>query len=542
MSSERFSDISALLADFARESPSQPAAISPKGRLSAKELQDLSDRCAVGLRRHGIGPGVKTVLMVTPGLEFMVLTFGLLKAGAVIVVVDPGIGWKNLRYCLGQARPEAFVGVAKAHVGRLLFGWARSTIRTSVVVGSWRFPGWIPYSGLIHEEIDVCPQFPAPDPDATVAIVFTSGSTGTPKGVIYTRRMFAAQARLLQRHFSIQPGEVDLATFPLFALFDPAMRVTSVFPEMDFTKPGCANPAVITTTIKRHRVTHMFGSPALLDRLGGYGERNKVKLEGVKRVLSAGAPVRSHVLSRISAMLEDGAEIYTPYGATEALPVCSISGGEALGEDSVGKGVCVGRPLEGVGLAIVRISDDPMLPWSDDLLAPRGQVGEIVVWGDNVSRSYYERPEADRLAKIQGPDGQIRHRMGDLGYLDDKGRVWFCGRKSHRVTTEGGELYTIPAESIFNQHAKVRRTALVGLGERPRQRPVLCVELAEGWRGDDSIKSELLALGQVQPCTRVIRDILFHRAFPVDVRHNAKIFREKLAIWAAQQLQHGGAR
>jgi len=539
MSSENVHDISALLADFARESPSQPAVISPTGSLNAQELDEISGRCAIGLRRRGIGPGVKTVLMVTPGVEFTVLTFGLLKAGAIIVVVDPGIGWRNLSLCLGQARPAAFVGVPKAHLGRILFGWGRSTIETNIVVGPWRLPGWVPYSKLINEEIG--PQFPkSPDPDATAAIVFTSGSTGTPKGVIYTRRMFGAQARLLQRHFCIQPGEVDLATFPLFALFDPAMRVTSVFPEMDFTKPGRANPAIITETIRRHHVTHMFGSPALLDGLGLYGERERVKLGGVRRVLSAGAPVRSHVLSRISAMIDEGAEIHTPYGATEALPVCSIPGREALAENSVGRGVCVGRPLEGVGLTIIRISDEPITHWSDDLTAPGGQVGEIVVWGDNVSRSYHERPDADRLAKIPGPDGRTRHRMGDLGFLDEKGRVWFCGRKSQRVTTEGGELYTIPCESVFNQHPAVRRTALVGLGGRPRQRPVLCVELADRRRGVDSLRSELVELGQTHPSSRAVRDILFHPGFPVDVRHNAKIFREKLAIWAAARLPGTG--
>jgi acyl-CoA synthetase (AMP-forming)/AMP-acid ligase II len=530
-------DISACLRDFARRDPSRPAVISPTGRLTARELDELSDRCAAGLVRAGITPGMRTVLMVTPGLEFMVLTFGLVRAGAVLVVVDPGMGWANLKTCLSEARPEAFVGITRAHLGRLLFGWARSTVRICISVGLLRLPGWIPYARLLQE-----PASPAGsgvvDLGRTAAIVFTSGSTGVPKGVIYTHGMFAAQATLLQSHFGIEPGEVDLATFPLFALFDAAWGVTSVFPSMDFTRPADADPAGIVSTINRFGVTHMFGSPALLNRLGRYGEGRKVELPGVRRVLSAGAPVPDRVLLRIQNMLGVDSLVHTPYGATEALPVCSISGTERLAGRSVGRGICIGHPLASVNLAVIRITDDPIPEWSEELQVQNGQVGELVVWGDNVSRSYFERPEADRLAKIRHSDGQIRHRMGDVGFIDEKGNVWFCGRKSHRVITKAGTLFTVPCESVFNQHPTVFRTALVGVGRRPTQRPVICVELEDKqhWRGNENIRSELKRLAAGSPQTIVIEDFLFHPGFPVDIRHNAKIFREKLAVWARTRV------
>jgi len=530
-------DISSCLRDFARRDASRPAVVSPTGRLTAGELDQLSDRCAAGLARAGITPGLRTVLMVTPGLEFMVLTFGLVRAGAVLVVVDPGMGWDNLKACLAEARPEAFVGITRAHLGRLLFGWARSTIRIRISVGSLRLPGWIPYPRLLKRVGGFETTYPV-DLDRTAAIVFTSGSTGVPKGVVYTHRMFAAQVALLQSQFEIKPGEVDLATFPLFALFDAAWGVTSVFPQMDFTRPADADPARIIDTIVRSGVTHMFGSPALLDRLGRHGESQKAQLAQVKRVLSAGAPVPDSVLVRIQKMLGADSLVHTPYGATEALPVCSISSKERLAENQVGRGICIGRPLNGVGLAVIGITDEPIPEWADELRVPNGRIGELVVWGDNVSRSYFERPEADRLAKIHGSDGQVRHRMGDLGFIDEQGRVWFCGRKSHRVITEMGTLFTIPCESVFNQHPAVFRTALVGVGRPPRQRPVLCVELEDkrNWQGDAGIGEELHRLGATSPQTAVIRDILFHPRFPVDIRHNAKIFREKLAVWAQTKV------
>ncbi len=532
-------DICTLLADTARLDPTRVAAISGPAKLTVGELDQLSERCASGLAAQGVGPGTRTVLMVSPGIEFMVLTFGLIKTGAVLVVVDPGMGWDNLKTCLDEAAPEAFVGIPKAHLGRVLFRWGSSTIRVRISVGGFRLPGWVPYEKLIRPGGQTAGKTVPRDPDEMAAIVFTSGSTGIPKGVVYTRRMFAAQARLLQSHFGIAPGEVDLATFPLFALYDPLMGVTAVFPEMDFTKPGEADPQKIADAVLATHVTHLFGSPALLDKLGRHGETHGLRFPAVRRVLSAGAPVPGHVLKRVGAMLSGGAQIHTPYGATEALPVCSITGPEVLGLESAGKGVCIGRPLEGVQLAIIRITDEPMLTWSDNLRVPDGEIGELVVWGDNVSTSYWRRPVANSLAKIHTTQGEIRHRMGDLGFLDDIGRVWFCGRKSQRVITQFGTLFTIPCESVFNQHPKIRRTALIGVGCPPMQRPVLCVELVNKTEPPETerLREELLALGARYPVTESIKEILFHPIFPVDVRHNAKIFREKLVAWAEGQLR-----
>jgi acyl-CoA synthetase (AMP-forming)/AMP-acid ligase II len=199
-----------------------------------------------------------------------------------------------------------------------------------------------------------------------------------------------------------------------------------------------------------------------------------------------------------------------------------------------GKGVCVGRPVRGVDAAVIRISDGPVPAWSDALRAPAGEVGEIVVKGGVVTREYFRLPDATTLAKIY--DGlAVRHRMGDLGYFDDKGRLWFCGRKSQRVKTENGELYTIPVEGVFNAHPLVKRTALVGVNKQP----VLCVELEPGTEIDDEeeFNGELLALGQKYEHTRAVKIFLLHPSFPVDIRHNAKIFREKLAVWAAERLK-----
>ncbi len=532
--------VSRQLAEAARRFPGRLTLVATDGTLTLAELERRSNRCARALRSLGIQPGTRTVLMVKPGVDFLILSFGLIKAQAVPVLVDPGMGWRHLGKCLAEAEPAAFIGIPLAQAARRLLGWARKSIEISVTAGGRPLLGGVSFPRLMMSEWDDS-ALPEPQPDTAAALVFTSGSTGPPKGVIYTHRMFAAQARFLKELFHIQDGEVDLATFPLFGLFDPGLGMTTVFPEMDFTRPGKVDPRKIVAAIRDTGATHMFASPALLKRVGPYAREHGIGFPGLRRVLSAGAPVSRKVLEEFSRLLAEEAEVHTPYGATEALPVCSIGSRELLAETgtAAGKGVCIGLPLPGVKLWLIQISDDPIEAWSDRLLVPDGEVGEIVVAGPNVSQAYYGRPEANRLAKIQASDGGVLHRMGDVGWRDERGRIWFCGRKSHRVITPTGPLFSVAVEGIFNHHPAVLRTALVGLGHPPGQIPVLCVELEDkhAWKGSQALGDEILQLGATHPAGRQIRAALFHHAFPVDIRHNAKIFREKLARWAEGRLR-----
>jgi acyl-CoA synthetase (AMP-forming)/AMP-acid ligase II len=554
-------NIASTLTDRARERPFAPAVHCPAGHdrngrsayvtWSFRRLDRESDALARGLTHFGIGPGVRTVLMVKPSLEFFALTFALFKAGAVPVLIDPGMGIKNLGRCLDEAAPEAFIGIPQAQLARRVLGWAKRTLKVTVTLGRQgrrTVDRAHPTKTLTLSDVEAAGASNAPFPivatqaDDLAAILFTSGSTGPPKGAEYSHAIFSAQVDMLRSLYAIEPGEIDLCTFPLFALFAPALGMTSVIPVMDATRPARVDPVEILEPIETFGVTNLFGSPALLKRVAEFGSCLGAKLPSLRRVVSAGAPVPARVLERFASMLAPGVQVFTPYGATESLPVASIGSDEILGDarhaTDRGAGVCVGRPVDGMRVEVIGIRDEAIPRWSDELAVPEGQIGEIVVSGPVATRAYFRREEATRLAKINGPDGTVLHRMGDVGYLDGQGRLWFCGRKAHRVETEQGTLFTIPCEAVFNTHAAVNRSALVGVGPAGRARPVLCVELV-AWPSKvdrERITRELLVLGSQHQHTSGIKTVLFHRSFPVDIRHNAKIFREKLAAWAARRV------
>ena len=540
-------NIADFLPEMAARQPDATAIICPWGRrggsLTYDQLNQRSARIARGLEKVGIGHGVRTVLMVPPGLDLFPLAFGLFRAGAVPVLVDPGIGLKHLKACLGNAEPEAFIGVPKAHAARAILGWARPTVRTKITVGRRLFWGGHTLDQIeeLGSEADA-DAVAKTSADDVAAIVFTSGSTGPPKGVVYRHQNFAAQVEAIRDAYDIKPGEVNLPTFPLFALFDPALGMTTVVPDMDPTRPARVDPRKIIEPIQEHGVTIMFGSPALLDTVGRCGAQRGVKLESLRCVISAGAPVPPQVIERFQSLLRDDAAIHTPYGATESLPVATTSSHEILSETrhatDRGAGTCVGYPVSSIEAEVIAIDDAPIECWDENLRAEAGTIGEIVVKGPQVTREYYNAAAHTELAKIA--DGEaVRHRMGDLGYFDEQGRLWFCGRKSQRVRTAEETLFTVPCESVFNTHPEVFRTALVGVGEDEAKVPVLCVELEDGvGRGQHQrMRTELLDLGAGFEHTKGIRTVLFHPAFPVDIRHNAKIGRGALAEWAASKVK-----
>lgn len=539
-------NIAAALPGLARERPDQVAMRCPGrgGRydveLTYGQLDARSDAIAAGLARRGIVRGIRTVVMVRPTPEFFLLMFALFKVGAIPVLVDPGIDKRALKQCLDEAAPEAFIGIPLAMLAKVLLGWAKSS-KTRITTGARAWLADATLAQIERDGGDPGPQLADTQPDDVAAILFTSGSTGVPKGVVYRHRHLKAQIAMLGDAFGIQPGGIDLPTFPPFALFDPALGLTSIIPDMDPTRPAKADPRKLHAAIARFGVNQLFGSPALMRVLAEYGEA----LPTLRRVTSAGAPVPMDVVARMLELLPVNAQFWTPYGATECLPVAVIEGRELLSlrmRTEHGAGTCVGRAVAGNAVRIIGIDDRVIEHWHDALQIGVGQVGEITVAGPSATDAYFNRDAATKLAKIREalPDGSERivHRMGDLGYFDSEGRLWFCGRKTQRVMVDAiTTLYTEQVEPVFNTHPAIARSALVGIGPKGAQDAVLCYELKPGIGGVRHERhDELRAIGRLFPHTaRITKFLHYPKPFSVDIRHNAKISREVLAAWAATQ-------
>ena len=546
-------NIADRLSDTAADSPHRRAVVVPKGQdahgrgvyaqLTFEQLEAEVDRLARGLAAIGVEPGDRMALFVPPGVEFLALTFALFRAGATVVLIDPGMGRTNLIACLEETAPAGFVAVPKAQAARLRY---RSKFRgaTKNVCVGLSAPGLgVSYDRLLSLGGGRRP-LPQMQADDRAAVIFTSGSTGPPKGVVYTHGMFDAQWQLIRDEYGIQPGGIDLPAFPMFALFNVAMGVTTVVPEMDATRPADVDAAKIVRTITDQGVTQAFGSPAFWNNVGRYCQQAGETLPSLRLALSAGAPVPVPVLKRVTAaMTGEGSRFATPYGATESLPACTITAAEVLSETAAmtatGAGTCVGRPFGGVDVKVVRIPDRPVSQMIELQDADAGEIGEILVAGPSVTREYFERPLATAQAKVH--DGErLWHRIGDVGYFDDSGRLWFCGRKGHIVHTEHGPAYPVQCEPIFNEHPRVYRSALVGVGQAGSQIPTLIVEPEPGQfprtaadRG--TLVRELAEIGAANETSACVSRFAFRKALPVDTRHNVKIDRPSLAEWVRSQ-------
>jgi acyl-CoA synthetase (AMP-forming)/AMP-acid ligase II len=551
MTSQKTINIADSLRESAATFPNKPALKFPEARdragrvaytqLTFRQLDELVDRYAAGFQNAGVRDSMRCLLMVKPCLEFTALTFALFRAGAVPVMIDPGMGIPGFLRCVRQARPSAMIGIPKAHLLRLFCRKTFAEVKHKFTLGHPVFPGTLSLGDLERGHIQ--PEPVETKADDMAAILFTSGSTGPAKGVVYTHRIFTTQLKMIRDTFGIGPEDTDLPCFPLFALFSTGVGACAVIPDMDPTRPAQVDPARIVEAIESNGVTYSFGSPALWRVVAGYCAENDIRLNSVNKVFMAGAPVPGplHKLL-LDKVLPEGAETHAPYGATECLPVADLPGTTvATGfweKTQAGKGVCVGRPVPGIDVKILEITDAPVSSFDEVDELPVGGIGEITVTGPVVTPEYFGLPEKTQAAKIMDLNGRLWHRMGDLGYLDEDGRIWVCGRKSQRVETEAGTLFTVQCEAVFNAHPKVHRTALVGVDGTP----VLVVEplsrhMPVNKRERESFTTELLALGAEAEPTRSIQTVLFHPAFPVDVRHNAKIGRETLAEWATGEIR-----
>jgi len=506
------------------------------------QLLDITNRYAWGLDSEGVKFGDRVLVGLKPGIDLVAVTFALYKIGAVPVFIDPGMGKTGLLACIKQVRARIVIAEFKAHILAALHREPFSSVEKFYNIGKFQFGRMKSLQKLKYSR----ENYPIVETEGKdlAAILFTSGSTGTAKGVLYTHATFAHQIKLIRRTYEVTPEDVDMSIFPLFALFAVSMGMPTVIPDMDCSRPLSADPRKICRTIHDQGVTFSFGSPTFWDKMAGFCVKHQVRFPSLRALLMAGCSVPCELHERfLDNLLGPDGDVFVPYGATEALPLTSMKGSEALmgmqEKANGGAGTCVGRPIsDKIEIRIIKIGDDPISDWDETLVLPTGEIGEIVVKGIIVTAEYFERPDANEKAKIR--EGRyVWHRMGDIGYFDEEGYLWFCGRKVDRVQVDEHELYTDCCENVFNTHDQVKRSALIPYSENGEATgAAIVVQPHADFDFKDTgkvlaLENEILALAESNWVTKKIKHVLLKENFPVDVRHNAKIKRDLLTIWAA---------
>lgn len=524
----KHSNVIAYLDHWAEVAPDRPAIIFPDGSISYGELSRRVNRMAAALSARGLQAGDRVVVMIPMSLELYTLLLALLKMAVVIVFIDPWVGLAQIKRCIALTEPKAFAGIPMIQLLGRLSGVLkpipmRLTARGPALLGEIQLERLLDES---HPEVatqDVSPE-------TTALVTFTTGSTGIPKGANRTHGFLMAQHRALSREMGLREGDVDLTTLPIFVLNNLASGVTSVLPQRTSAKPSEVDPRVIVKQIQDHRITTAVGSPAYWKPIADYCQANGIKLSTLRTLFTGGGPVPPGLLETLRPLMPNG-EAMIGYGSTEAEPVAMITAKEVCEETGAltreGRGNCVGKPAHGIRLKVIRIVDGPVTvgPEGLDALAlPSGEIGELVVTGDHVGKDYYRNPEAVRENKITDEDGTIWHRLGDVGYLDAKGRIWLVGRVNQLIPFDGRTLYPIQAEAIVHQLPFVEKAALLSQSGR-----LILAVTPTAWESAKERRTWEEALHQHMALNGMpLERVHVVRKMPVDPRHNVKIDYAKL--------------
>ncbi|MEC7425554.1 MAG: AMP-binding protein [Candidatus Thermoplasmatota archaeon] len=520
--------------------------------ISFRELDQKSDRAARYLSNRGFKDGLVTLVLARPSTEFVVLMYAMLKTGAVPLLL-PSIkirkrsGRAQLRKILNRARPEGVIGSGALLAIRRILRLGPRKLRTINVRNLKKF-----YSNSNNgsgftskKEIDWT--------DVPAFVRYTTGSTGPPKGVIYSHGMLHSLLRTLESE-GITSDDVFFGRSGTL-IIHPLIGISSV---SIMAKPRHIRGQEIVETVSTWGATAAFLSPPSAIHLANYLEshaeshnQSPAMLESLTRIYVGGETISAGFVSTIESHLSEERSprggFRLVYGATEGFPLCQAHAStiiETHPKTESGMGFCLGEPVEGIMIRILSFEDyneqfDPSIASEVSGYGP-GSIGEISAMGPAVYSSLIGQDEIEfggpKTTAHDSLDGTNWHRTGDLGYLDQHGRVWIVGRKAHRVKSKNGyTLYTKQIEEIFN-HSLGIRTALV---EGPDNHwPVILVEKDNApWNEmKKRLKEEAKRACGLLGYDGELTFLQYGGVFPVDSGHEAKIEREKLSNWAKHRL------
>ncbi len=513
--------------------------MGPNGRQASctfAELQSDVIATAAGLVDLGVALGDRIAMLVPPGIDLAVCIFAAWRIGAVVVLVDAGLGLRGMGRAMASANPAYLIGIPKALTVARSRSWPGIRISTKAIHPT--------LARILRVEVtldelkgrgETHQAPPTPEPSDVAAIGFTSGATGPAKGVVYRHYQLQAQRDAIVDLYGIGDDDRLVAAFGPFALAGTMMGIPSVVPDMKVTSPASLSARALSDAVHAVGATLVFASPAALTNIvataDGIPSDHRIDMDGVRLLMSAGAPVPAIVL-REAARLMPNAEAHTPYGMTEAMPVADIALSE-IDETGSGDGVCVGRPVPDVEVAISALDPDGE-PTGALSVEPR-VVGEVCISTPHMRDGYDKLWMTSHMASQ--PEGW--HRTGDVGHLDVDGRLWIQGRIGHVITTASGPVTPVGIEHAVGALPDVALAAVVGVGPTGTKQVIVVLVPTSGARrpgvaGEDLADRVRVAAGDVD-----VAAVLMVSSLPVDKRHNSKIDRTRIARWAEHVLAGG---
>lgn len=510
-----------------------------EGQMTFQQLEEGVSRLASSFRARGIAKGNRVVVMIPMSWELYLVLLALMKLAATAVFIEPSMGLRQMVRCCQLSKPRAFVGTRKALL-LCLFSRAFRRVPLKYVANRRSLPGAETLHALLLQRAPPV-ETEHPDEDTPAVITFTSGSTGSPKAMSRSHNFLWAQHIALTSAFAFAPSDVDLSALPIYVLHNLASRVPTVLPATRSGSTAMPDPARVVQQIRDCGVSTIRGSTAFYETIVQYCSGHAITLRTVRALFIGGAPVRPGLVRSLKRVTPNG-EVYVVYGSTEAESIAAISAHDILRETwaltAEGRGNCVGSPLGTIEVRVIKCRDGPINLAFEGLeaaLQSRGMVGEIVVTGDPVSKTYFQNPQAVTETKFKDERGRVWHRTGDTGYLDERDRLWLVGRMSNRILRAGREVHPLQVEPIIDALDFVDRCALLGfpdakLGQRavlivaPKSKGVLHrIMRSEVWRREIERLCWLRGLP--------IDEVRFKRVVPLDRRHGGKIDYEKLRVW-----------
>lgn len=511
-------------------------------KITFSELNILSNQYANYFIKKGVKDNQKVLILINFSINFIAITYALFKIGAIPVFIDKGTRIKKILKSMKNVEPYVLIGNLQTNIIGIILKRYITSIKLNIIIFE-NLPILEQY--FIKKIKNESAHFKLKEGNdkKTIAILFTSGSTGQPKAVIYTHEMIKAQLTLLKEQYEFISEETDLSTLPVFSLFDAALQMTTIIPNVNIAKPSSINPKNIIQCINQFKATTTYASPLIIEKILKYISDKQLTLPSLRRLLIYGSPLPTLTIQKIYKTFQN-VNISVTYGATEALPISSITldeiKKETLENTMQGKGICLGYTFKNIKINIIKISEHPIENINDTIILDKHLCGEIIVYGDIVSTKYYNDELSTKLSKIKDKD-KYWHRTGDIGFTDEKNRLWYMGRKEDIIYCPNKMLFTIPIETLYDNYYKINKSALIGLGNKPNQIPVIIIQPYKKYypknkNAYNEFVNEVILMKKSYHILNEIKHVLFHPSLPLDIRHNSKILRKELISFAKERL------